>query len=138
METKVLPTENRKPIKGNEEQTPLPNQANPRSLTPEQGLPMSRADYLLSHLAQECCEVAIRCTKAQHFGLGEVEPGQPLTNQERILYEFADVLAIADVMREVGILPDMNALSPEIESRIREKKVKAAKFRNYSRDLGRV
>lgn len=103
-----------------------------------QSLPMSRADYLLSHLAKECSEVAIRCTKAQMFGLNEIQPGQELTNRERILYEFADILAIADVMREVGILPDMNALSPEVEARVREKKVKAASFRNYSRDLGRL
>ena len=25
-------------------------------------LPMSQTDYLLSHLAQECCEIAVRCT----------------------------------------------------------------------------
>ncbi len=99
----------------------------------KQDLPMSRADYLLSHLAQECNEIAIRCTKAQMFGLDEVQPGQEFTNRERIIYELCDLLAMCEVMSDEGVLPN---LAPG--ERVEAKKVKAAHFSNYSRELGRL
>lgn len=102
----------------------------------DQNTPMNRADYLLSHLAQECNEVAIRCTKAQMFGLDEIQPGQEFTNRERITHELADLLAMCETMRDEGVLPDMSGIETDI--RIGEKKDKAAKFANYSRELGRL
>lgn len=96
--------------------------------------PMSRVDYLLSHLAQECCEVAIRCTKAQHFGLDEVQPEQAHTNRERLLQEVFDLMGIVEILRDEGVLPDFSGLLIGIEA----KKVKAARFSSYSRELGRL
>jgi hypothetical protein len=101
--------------------------------TAPQSIPMSRADYLLSHLAQECCEIAIRCTKAQMFGLDEIQPGQEFTNRERIMHELCDLLATGETMRDEGVLPEY---APE--ERMEAKKVKAAKFSDYSRQLGRL
>lgn len=59
---------------------------------------MSDTEHLLGILAEECAEVAIRASKAQRFGLGEVQPGQRLTNCERITYELNDLLAAADML----------------------------------------
>lgn len=98
--------------------------------------PMSRADYLLSHLAQECCEIAIRCTKAQMFGLQEVQPGQHLSNLKRILYEIADMLAMCEVMKNEGVLVELDGNTTE--HLINEKKEKAAHFTTYSKELGRL
>lgn len=109
--------------------------ASPRPVQ-EQDLPMSYADYLLSHLAQECCEIAIRCTKAQHFGLDEIQPEQSLTNRQRIQEELCDLYALVDEMQESEIL---NAFSRrDYQARISAKLRKAAAFRDYSRDLGRL
>lgn len=105
------------------------------TLTPEQ-LPLSLADYLLSHLAQECNEVAIRCTKAQMFGLNEIQPEQEFTNRERILHELCDLLALCEVMKDRGILPDMEG--GETNDRVDAKKLKAEKFRFYSIELDRL
>ena len=102
---------------------------------PEQ-FPMSLADYLLSHLAQECCEVAIRCTKAQMFGLSEVQPEQSYTNAERVLHELADVVAILTVMQEKGILSELT--QAEKAQRVDAKREKALNFRDYSRELERL
>lgn len=108
----------------------------PRAPEAQQNLPMSVADYLLSHLAQECSEVAIRCTKAQMFGLDEVQPEQPLTNRERIAEEVADVTAMVELMQRVGVLPEFS--ERDIEARISAKHRKAQEFRVYSRQLGRL
>jgi hypothetical protein len=97
--------------------------------------PLSLADYLLSHLAQECAEVVVRATKAQHFGLNEVEPGQEMTNRERLLYEVFDAMAMVEVLKDFGVLPhDFSGLLVAIE----DKKAKAAHFRRYSVALNRL
>jgi hypothetical protein len=101
-----------------------------------QDSPMSRADYLLSHLAQECNEVAIRCTKAQMFGLDEVQPEQPLTNRELIAEELADLYAMVDELQRSGYLPVF--AERDHAARISAKQRKAMHFRGHSRELGRL
>lgn len=105
-------------------------------MSDEKQTPMCRADYLLSHLAQECNEVAVRYTKAQMFGLDEVQPGQEFTNRERILHELCDLLATCETMKDEGVLPDM--AGTETHDRVTAKKEKAAHFSDYSRELGRL
>lgn len=101
-----------------------------------QDKPMSYTDYLLSHLAQECCEVAIRCTKAQHFGLDEVQPEQGMTNAERIAEELCDLYAMVEELQTAGLLPVFS--ERDKQARIGAKQRKAQNFRNYSRELGRL
>lgn len=101
----------------------------------KQNTPMNRADYLLSHLVQECAEVIMRITKAQMFGLDEVQPGQEFTNWERIMHEMADVVAIGEVMNDEGILAQS---FPSMDDYIERKKQKAAQFSDYSCELGRL
>lgn len=100
-----------------------------------QNTPMNRADYLLSHLAQECAEVIVRITKAQMFGFDETQPGQEFTNRERIMHEVADVIAIGEVMNSEGILEQSFST---VDDYIERKKQKAAQFSDYSRQLGRL
>lgn len=108
----------------------------PEFRTAEQPTPMNLDDYLLSHLAQECAEVIVRCTKAQHFGLDEVQPEQPLTNRQRIAEELADVQAMIFLMQDIGILPEFS--DRDLNARISAKHRKAKRFREYSRELGRL
>lgn len=56
---------------------------------------------LLTILAEECCEVGQRVSKALRFGLMEVQPGQPLSNADRISEELGDLLATAEEMNDV-------------------------------------
>jgi len=62
---------------------------------------LNRAEYLLSVLAEECCEVAQRATKAQRFGLREIQPDQPFNNagffpsKETLRCGYADPACIA-------------------------------------------
>jgi NTP pyrophosphatase (non-canonical NTP hydrolase) len=56
---------------------------------------------LLTILAEECCEVGQRVSKALRFGLMEIQPGQPLSNAERIAEELGDLLATAEELNDV-------------------------------------
>lgn len=96
---------------------------------------MTRSEYLLSCLAEECAEVIQRVTKAQRFGLQETQPEQPLTNAERIQYELADLSTVVEMLYEEGLLPD-----PDLEHRWEEmrnaKRAKIKKYMDYSVECG--
>ena len=55
---------------------------------------MTKQEHLLTIAAEECVEVAQRLTKALRFGMEEVQPGQTLTNRERIYAEYYDLRAV--------------------------------------------
>ncbi|BCB28403.1 hypothetical protein SKTS_32890 [Sulfurimicrobium lacus] len=59
---------------------------------------MNREQYLLVCLAEECAEVAQRVSKALRFGLDEIQPGQKLTNSQRITQELNDLAAVAEML----------------------------------------
>lgn len=61
---------------------------------------------LLVCLQEELNEVGQRINKAQRFGLNEVQSGQALTNEERIVYELADLETVIDLLHEHGVLKD--------------------------------
>lgn len=97
---------------------------------------MNKQEYLLTKLAEECAEVAQRCTKALTFGLHEKQPGQEHTNLFRMMDEIEDFLIITELM----------ATSPEFQLQawergtdrisLEEKQAKVEKYMQYSRDLG--
>ena len=93
---------------------------------------MTRQEYLLTVMAEECNEVAQRCTKALRFGLNEVQPGQDATNADRIMLEYMDLIAIYQLLKEEGHL----SCSQEWGERIAAKKKKVEQFYDYSRTLG--
>lgn len=87
---------------------------------------MNRTEHLLTILSEECSEVAQRVSKALRFTVKEIQPGQELTNWDRIQQEFNDLCAVA---RMLGFdYPKGN------EGRLKVAKVE--KFLAYSRDCG--
>jgi len=80
---------------------------------------------------EECAELAQRFSKAARFGGNEVQPGQDLNNRQRILYEFADLLAMMEML-EFAPQPMHVALRPFID----DKKAKVEKFLAYSQECG--
>ncbi len=89
---------------------------------------MTVQEHLLSILAEECAEVAQRASKALRFGLAESQPGQPLSNAERIRLEFADLCAVYEMI----------GFNPPTRSEIEAKKLKVRKFLEYSEKCGCV
>lgn len=94
---------------------------------------LTKEQYLLIQLAEECAEVSHRVSKALRFGLAEVQEGQTLTNSERLVAEIVDCVAVMDVIHDAGIL-DLN--DTVLEAKFEEKKDKIAKYMAYSRDNG--
>lgn len=94
---------------------------------------MNRTEYLLVKLAEECSEVAQRATKALTFGLDEVQEGQKLTNSERILLEFNDLLAVIDMLKDEAVFDEDNIVNKQL---MEDKKQKIEKYMLYSQQIG--
>ncbi len=90
---------------------------------------MNRKEYLLACLAEECDEVGQRAMKALRFSLAEVQPGQPLSNAERISEEYADLVAVFTICVQEGLLP-----APKLD--VLAKRAKIEKFMAISRKQG--
>lgn len=65
---------------------------------------------LLVVMAEEANEVGQRVCKALRFGMQEVQPGQNLTNAQRIAVELGDLLAVFDRLQARGLL-DANVVT---------------------------
>jgi len=61
---------------------------------------------LLTILAEECCEVGQRVSKALRFGVDEVQPGQPWCNGERIALELGDIEAVVLRLVALGVFTE--------------------------------
>lgn len=85
---------------------------------------MDRTEHILINLMEECGEVAQRASKAARFSLGEIQPGQPYTNAERIMHEWADLNGMMEKCIEEGLVkwPD------DFAQRVMEKKQRFEKF----------
>lgn len=92
---------------------------------------MTRIEHLLWLLAEECAEVAQRASKAARFGLGEVQPGQDLTNARRIVQELDDLLATVVMLEDEGCLPSSGGEEASLA-----KRAKVEEFLRYSAECG--
>lgn len=91
---------------------------------------MTHDEHLLTIAAEECAELAQRLSKALRFGLHEIQPGQPHSNRERIIAEYADLKA---AMWMIGIGDD------DVDCTVvAAKRAKVEHFLAYSRACGTV
>ena len=94
---------------------------------------MNRLEHLLTIGGEECNEIGQRFSKAARFGMLEIQPGQSLTNRERILGEFADLCGALELMTPGATIDGLVAvLRPQIDA----KKAKVEKFLLYSEKCG--
>jgi len=96
---------------------------------------MNRVEHLFTTAAEEACEVGQRISKALRFGLTEVQPGQPLTNAERIVQEFHDLYAMLDWLQQGGQIPATLDLTPDADTML-AKREKVERFMMISREQG--
>lgn len=93
----------------------------------------SELDHLLLTLAEECAEAIQRITKAQRWGLREVQPGQELNNEQRIKQELNDVRAVVEMLYDwhgVDLFRD--------REQMKAKREKVLHFMKYARDIGEL
>lgn len=98
---------------------------------------MTEIEYLLCSIGEEGVEVSQRSSKAQRFGLHEVQEDQdglPLDNAERLIYEFNDLYTLLCILREQN--PSVGSLiRPEL---VKAKREKYKKYLDYAKDIGTV
>jgi translation initiation factor 2 alpha subunit (eIF-2alpha) len=92
---------------------------------------MDRKEHLLTILAEECNETAQRASKALRFTMEEIQPGQDLTNAERLLEEFNQLYAMFEMLQEEGHIGEILN-----ESIIKKKKLAVEKYLNHSKVVG--
>lgn len=90
-----------------------------RFISPEQP-PEGLDRELLVILMEECAEITQRASKALRFGLHEVQPGQPLSNIERLDDEVGDLMAVVGRLSDRRIL---NMASVELAADRKDKKL---------------
>lgn len=95
---------------------------------------MTRTEHLLVILMEECSEVAQRASKALRFGLHEVEPGQRLTNAERINLEYMDLVTVMEMLVTDKAIAYI--FSDQRAKLISDKFTKIEKFLAYSKECG--
>lgn len=99
---------------------------------------MTREQFLLIKIAEECVEISQQALKSAQFGLSNVKPGQdiPLDNGTRLMMECADLAAVSEVFAyETGLGPDGET---RFDEWISIKKEKLEKYYQYSKSLGLV
>lgn len=95
---------------------------------------MNRTEHLLTIIAEECAEVSQCASKAARFGLLEVEPGQELTNAQRIIDEFNDLEAVITMLKWQPEFPCIDTNRQHANRLNKEQKVR--KFLDYSAQIG--
>lgn len=93
---------------------------------------MNRDELLLVSLGEEASEVSHAVSKALRFGLTETYAKRGHNNAEFIARELDDVLAMAEMLRDRGLIP------PSDPQRIAERKLKFERWEGYSRIHGCV
>jgi NTP pyrophosphatase (non-canonical NTP hydrolase) len=76
---------------------------------------------VMAILQEECAEVTQAVSKCFRFGLDNYKPGKPKTNREHLEDELGDVLAMIDIMLEMGIV---DAPTLEVAKRAKIQKLK--------------
>lgn len=97
---------------------------------------MNLTEYLLTCLGEEGAEIAQDCSKANRFGLDDVNillPEGP-TNRARLIAELNDLMAVTTILVMHGILPPEWQDADAQEAKMQ----KVMAFANYSRNRGNL
>ena len=94
---------------------------------------MNRTEHLLSIVSEESHETGQRATKAQRFSLQEIQPGQPYTNAERIMHEFADLTGVIEMLIKEGHITNNER---DFRGRVQAKKIRVEEYLKHSKECG--
>lgn len=100
---------------------------------------MKTNEHILNHISEECAEVAQRCSKALRFGLLEIQPGQTLTNAQRLRGELIDLWACVQMAEDAGMFPEIVLDGTTLDdAELAAKVEKIQRYMQRSRDCGTV
>lgn len=93
---------------------------------------MNRIDLLLTHFSEECLETALRACKAVRYGLDDIQPGQSLTNAQRIAEELLGLITTVGILESEGVI-----LMPRDEGAEKRKADKAKRILKHIENRGK-
>lgn len=107
---------------------------------------MTREEHLTARLGEECCEVAVRCNKANNFGPDEVYPGQTRepkeNNAEMIRRELLEAMAVYLMLETEFGFPTLGVallnLAPFSRMVVRDKQEKVETYFKFAAARGRI
>ena len=76
---------------------------------------------------EECNEIGQASAKASLFGLDSIVPDKGITNEEHLIYEIHDLLAVVELLKENGLLNFQ--INPEMIAAKKKKMINIAKDR---------
>ena len=94
---------------------------------------MTKGQFLLLKLSEECAEVAQRCSKQIQFGKEEKQHDQEFTNAQRLKAELTDLLAVANLLVEAKEVESLSMA--ELDAATLVKKQKMQKYLDKSTEL---
>lgn len=98
--------------------------------------PLTKEQHLIATLMEECAEVQQVCGKILRFGLNDAHAKTGnVPNIKLLIYELDDLMAVAQMLQDVGVLPKRDADS---SLRVSLKKAKVEAFINYAKQVGTV
>ena len=83
---------------------------------------------------EECAEIQKSAAKALRFGLDDHASNSESTNAEDISMEIIDLLAVAEMLKDKGIIPNIGPQESEVL--ITRKKDKVEKYMSYAEGRG--
>jgi NTP pyrophosphatase (non-canonical NTP hydrolase) len=63
---------------------------------------------VMNILSEECAEVIQAVSKCHRFGLHNYKPGKPKTNCEHLEEEIGDLLAMVDILLDIGVVDQVS------------------------------
>jgi hypothetical protein len=102
------------------------------------GVEMNRKEHLLTVLAEEASEVIKAVSKALRFGLKDGYPGTDRTNEQDIIKEYAQMVAVFEMLQTSS---SSKAFNSEIDWSLfdgikLEKKANVLKYMEYAKQTG--
>jgi len=95
---------------------------------------MTREQFLLIKLSEECAEVSQRALKQIQFGINEVQEGNPFTNAQRLKSELLDLFCIVKILEDSQAFEEFTG--EEFDLALENKIKKLQKYVDYSYSLG--
>lgn len=81
----------------------------------------NRVQETLLILQEECAEVTQAVSKCFRFGLDNFKPGKPATNAEHLETEIGDLLAMIDILVELGVVKQENLITATAAKKLKLK-----------------
>ena len=81
----------------------------------------NRVQETLLILQEECAEVTQAVSKCFRFGLDNFKPGKPATNAEHLETEIGDLLAMIDILVELGVVKEENLITATAAKKLKLK-----------------